>query len=134
MPNMGCMLGTAYQTLVRQLSVILDRELPETSVPEYMILRSLYCRDGMQQCEIADIIGRNKGVISRTVKGMVEKGFVRTESVSHKCLKVFLTDKGNAVKAKILAIAHSRQKDFEELLGADKLSIFSECLEKIIES
>ena len=134
MPNMGCMLGTAYHCLVGQLAAILDTELPQVSVPEYMILRSLYFRDGMQICEIAGIVGKNKAVVSRTVKEMASKGLVKTEQVSHKCLKVYLTDKAEAIKSTVFAIADNRQRDLETLLGADRIAIFSECLSKIIES
>lgn len=133
MPNLGCMLGTAYQCLVRKLEAILKKELPEITVPEYMILRSLYYRDGMQQCEIGEIVGKDKGMVSRTVKGMAAKGLVSTECVSHKCLRVYLTSKAEGLKSTVLSIADSRQKELETLLGSDRLSIFSECLKKIIE-
>ena len=131
---MGCMLGTAYQTMVGQLDEILRKELPEVTVPEYMILRSLYFRDGMQQCDIGEMVGRNKGVISRTVKGMASKGFVCTDSESHKCLKVYLTPKAYAMKAKILEIAAERQNTLEKLIGPENISLFSDCLKIIIES
>lgn len=134
MPNMGCMLGTAYQCLVGQLGSILEKELPGVSVPEYMILRSLYSCNGLQQCEIGEIVGKDKGAVSRTVKGMISKGLVRTESVSHKCLKVFLTPEAESIRKTVLRIADSRQRALEEILVSDKISIFSECLVKIIES
>ncbi|MDE6311452.1 MAG: MarR family transcriptional regulator [Muribaculaceae bacterium] len=134
MPNVGCMIGTAYQCLVGQLDEILREELPEVTVPEYMILRSLYFRDGMQQCDIAEMVGRDKAVVCRTVKAMVSKGYVRTESESHKCLRVFLTSKAESVKAKVLQIAAGRQKALESVIGPECVSVFSDCLKKIIES
>lgn len=134
MPNMGCMLGTAYQTLVIQLDSILREELKEVTVPEYLILRTLYFKDGIQQCEIGEILGKDKGQICRTVKIMTQKGLAKTEAVSHKCVKVYLTPKAEAMKAKVMDIAASRHRSLENLLGADAISIFSDCLKKIIES
>ncbi len=134
MPNMGCMLGTAYHCLTGQLADILETKELEISVPGYMILRSLYFRDGMQLCEISEMVGKNKGVVSRTVKEMTKQGLIRTEQVSHKCLRVFLTPKAESIRETVFTIAAERQQALENLLGPERLSVFSECLRRIIKS
>ncbi len=134
MPNLGCMLGTAYQVLVGQLGAILEQEVPEITVPEYLILRALYSKDGLQQCEIAEAIGKDKGAICRSVKALVKKDMVRTEALSHKCLKVYLTPKAESLKGTILDIANRRQRALEEICSSEELSTFRSCLSRIINS
>ena len=134
MPNMGCMLGTAYQTLVTGLAEILNKEGCGITVPEYMVLRALYTRDGMQQCEIGEMVGKDKGAVCRTVKSLEAKGLVRTEQVSHKCLKVYVAEKGEVLKPTIMQIAEARDKTLSEMLSQNELSVFRSVLEKIISS
>ncbi|MDE6007013.1 MAG: MarR family winged helix-turn-helix transcriptional regulator [Muribaculaceae bacterium] len=132
-PNSGCLVGTAYQKMVSDLNEILREKVKELSVPEYMVLRSLYHRDGLQQCEICDIIGKDKGAVCRTVKSLIRKELVYAEIISHKCLKVYLTPKGESLRSEILKIADERERDLETLLGPKDLKIFLSCLKKIIE-
>lgn len=134
MPNVGCMVGTAYQVMVAQLDRKLADEGLELSVPEYMILRALYTRDGMQQCEIGTMLGKNKGAISRCVATMVRKNLVATEPVSHKCLRVYLTAESRRLKPRILEIARQRQQALESMLSPDEINGFVSALKKIIET
>ncbi len=133
-PNMGCMLGTAYQVLVARLAAKLEKEHCDITVPEYMVLRALYSRDGMQQCEIGEMVGKDKGAVCRTVKSLETKGLVTTEQVSHKCLKVYISEKGRAVEPKIIGIAEEREKSLSEILTPEELSSFRAILTKIIKA
>lgn len=133
MPNMGCMLGTAYQVLVSELAAVLAARGLEITVPEYLILRALYTRDGMQQCEIGAIINKDKAAISRCVTSMERKGLVRTESVSHKCLRVYLTAESREIEPEIHAVAQDRQHALEALMTPDEITTFATVLKKIIQ-
>lgn len=132
MPNAGCMLGTAYQILASQLAGKLTEAGLALTVPEYMILRALYTQDGMQQCEIGSMLGKDKGAISRCVTTMVRKKLVTTESVSHKCLRVFLSPEGHRIRDIILTIADERHRALESLLTPDEMNCFATVLKKII--
>lgn len=134
MPNVGCMVGTAYQVLVGQLAETLASAGVDLSVPEYMILRALYTRDGLQQCEIGSLLGKDKGAISRCVAAMARKNLVATKPVSHKCLRVYLTDESRQLKPIILEIARQRQEALESLMSPDEISCFVNALKKIIET
>lgn len=134
MPNVGCMVGTAYQVMVAQLDRKLADEGLDLSVPEYTILRALYTRDGMQQCEIGMMLGKDKGAISRCVASMARRKLVATEPVSHKCLKVYLTDESRRLKPRILEIARQRQQALESMLTPDEINGFVSALKKIIET
>ncbi len=132
MPNVGCMLGTAYQTLVSQLAVELEKAKLDITVPEYLILRSLYTQDGLQQCEIAAIVGKDKGAVSRCVATMIKKGLVTTECVSYKCLRVSLSPTGEAIRPKVLEIAKTQDNALSSILTSEERSIFATVLKKII--
>ncbi len=133
MPNVGCMLGTAYQTLVSQLAEELAKSKLGITVPEYLILRALYTQDGMQQCEIASMVGKDKGAVSRCVASMIKKGLVTTECVSYKCLRVYLSSQGKAIEPTVMAIAKSRHETLSSLLTPEERAIFATVLKKIIQ-
>lgn len=86
MPNVGCKLGAAYQRLLTELAGALGNEKLPVTPAEYLVLRAVFSEDGMQQCEIAELIGKDKGTVCRTVASLERKGFVTTQSVSHRCL------------------------------------------------
>ncbi len=132
MPNVGCMLGTAYQTLISQLAEELEKAKLDITVPEYLILRSLYTQDGMQQCEIGTMVGKDKGAVSRCVASLIKKGLVTTECVSYKCLKVYLSPLGEEIKPKVLEIARLRHEALSNLLTPEERTIFATVLKKII--
>ncbi len=134
MPNTGCMLGTAYQTLLSRLSETLSAYGLDLTPPEYMVLRALYTSDGMQQCDLAAMIGKDKGAVCRSVAAMVKKGLLRTEAVSHKCLRVYIAPKGREIEPKIMAVARARQEALASLLTPAELSTFDTVLKKIIDS
>lgn len=133
MPNLGCLVGTAYQTMVSELSKRLRESSLGITGSEYLVLRALYTRDGMQQCEIAEMIGKDKGAVCRTVKSLEDKLFVRTEPVSYKCLRVYLTDKGSEAKSEVMEIARERHSSLAGLLTPEELAIFEQTLRKIIQ-
>ncbi len=133
MPNLGCMLGTAYQCLLGRLSEALFDAGLDITTAEYLILRALYTSDGMQQCEICSLINKDKGAVSRCVAGLVRKGLVVTESVSHKCLRVFLSPEGRRIEPEVMKVARLRHDDLAGILTSDEVGALTEILSKIIE-
>ncbi len=132
MPNTGCMIGTAYQTLISKLSETLSAYGLNLTPPEYMLLRALYTCEGMQQCELATMIGKDKGAVCRCVAAMVKKGLVSTESVSHKCLRVYVTPLGRDIEPKVMAVAKERHEALTSLLTPEEMTTFDIVLKKII--
>ncbi|MDE6285473.1 MAG: MarR family transcriptional regulator [Muribaculaceae bacterium] len=132
MPNLGCMTGTAYHILEGQLAEALRGAGLDISTPEYLVLRALRNRDGMQQCELGEVIGKDKSAISRTVSGMARRGLVATEQVSHKCQRVWLTDSARAIMPDVLRVAAERHKALTDMCTPEELEAFSAVLKKII--
>ncbi|MDE6393775.1 MAG: MarR family winged helix-turn-helix transcriptional regulator [Duncaniella sp.] len=131
-PNVGCMLGTAYQSLLSELTDALAKAGLDVTAPEYLILRALYANNGMQQCELASQLGKDKGAICRCIKTMAAKGLVVTEPVSHKCLKVYVSDKGQSIRADIMAVADERHRALTSMLTPAEMDTFVSVLQRII--
>lgn len=127
------MLGTAYQTLVSRLGEVLSEAGIHLSVPEYMILRVLYTRDGLQQCEISEVVGKDKGAVSRCIRNMERRGLVRTETVSHKCVKVYLAEAGRKIEWPVMNVARQRHEALLRLLTHDEITVLHRALKIIIE-
>lgn len=132
MPNMGCLVGTAYQAMTGRLNECLKREKLGITVAEYMVLRALYSTDGLQMCQLSDMLGKDRAAICRTVATMAHKGLVRTEPVSHKCVRCCLAPAGTALKPKVLEIAQHQQQALEERFTPEELAIFRRMLRTII--
>ena len=125
-------MGTAFQRLTSQLEKALKESGLDITASEYMIMRALYSSDGLQQCEIADMVGKDKGSISRSVSGLVRKGLVRTEQVSYKCCKVWITEAAVAIRGEVMEIAARRHKALLCLASEKDIETFVRVLNKIV--
>lgn len=131
-PNMGCLLGMAFQTQYTLLSCELVKSGLDITPPEYLILRVLYDNDGLQQCEIASSLGKDQGAVCRSVKELVRKDLVRTEAESHKCRRVYISEKGKSIRPEIMDVAKERQHSLETILTPPELKSLKIALTKII--
>lgn len=133
-PSLGCKIGKAYQIMLGQLAAALTSAGVDITTSEYLVLRAVYSTPGLQQCEIADSIGKDKAAVCRCVSSLEKKGLLATESVSHKCLKIYLTDRAREIEPIIMEVAASRDVALSELLSRENLEIFNKVLDKIITS
>ncbi len=132
MPYVGCLVGAAFQKMTSQLEVELKKaEIPITAA-EYMILRALYSTDGLQQCEICDMVGKDKASICRSVSSLAKKGLINPEPVSYKCVRVWLTDKANEIKPQIMKIADDRHKALTSLASEKEIESFIKILKLLV--
>lgn len=132
MPYVGCLLGSAFQRLSSQLEAALKQSGIPITAAEYMILRALYSRDGLQQCEIVDMVGKDKSAICRSVSSLSKKGLVSTEPVSYKCIRVWLTKKGRDIEPQIMKIAQERQVALENIASPADIDSMIRVLTAII--
>lgn len=133
-PALGCKVGRAYQIMLSQLASALKEADLDITTSEYLVLRAVYNKEGLQQCEIADMIGKDKAAVCRCVAGLVNKGLLEVDSVSYKCLKVYLTDKSREIEPRIMEVAAIRHKALTDLTSLENLEIFNQILDKIITS
>lgn len=132
MPCVGCLMGSAFQRLTVQLEAALKREGLEITSAEYMILRALYSRDGLQQCEIVDMVGKDKSSICRSVSTLAKKDLVITEPISYKCIRVWLTDKAREIRPKVMLIADERHQALLNIATPKDIEAFVRVLKAIM--
>ena len=132
MPCVGCLMGSAFQRLTVQLEAALKREGLQITSAEYMILRALYSRDGLQQCEIVEMVGKDKSSICRSVSALAKKNLVITEPISYKCIRVWLTDKARAIQHQVMQIAEERHKALLKLAPQKDIEAFVRVLKAIM--
>ena len=132
MPYVGCLMGSAFQRLTVRLEAALKREGLGITAAEYMILRALYSQDGLQQCEIVDMVGKDKSSICRSVSALAKKDLVRTEPVSYKCIRVWLTDKAREIRPQVMLIADERHQALLNLATPKDIEAFVRVLKAIL--
>lgn len=133
-PALGCKVGRAYQMMLSQLATALKEADLDITTSEYLVMRAIYSTPGAQQCEIADMVGKDKAAVCRCVAGLEKKGLLTTESVSHKCLKVYPSDQAKELESRIMEVAAKRHQALAELNTPAELEIFTRILDKIINS
>ena len=132
MPYVGCLIGTAFQKLTVELECALHEAGLNMTAAEYMILRALYSSDGLQQCELSEMVGKDKASISRSVAGMVRKGLVHQEQISHKCCRVWLSEAASALRPRIMEIAAERHRELTVLASEGEIATFVKVLKAIV--
>lgn len=132
MPNVGCLLGTAYQIQLALLNSSLRNARLNISPAEYLILRGLYSEDGLQQCDLSDLLGKDKASVSRCVAAMERKGLVRTECISHKCRRVWLTEMSKVIKPEIMEIARQRHDALLNIANKEDMDAFVRVLKQMV--
>ena len=133
-PALGCKVGRAYQVMLSQLVTALNDAGLNITTTEYMVLRAVYSKEGLQQCEISDLVGKDKAAVCRCVAGLVKKDLVAVEQVRHKCLRVYLTEKSRDIKPRIMEVARIRHNALAAVTTPRELELFSSIIERIIES
>lgn len=131
-PALGCLIGKAYQTLLNQLASALSDAGLDLTTSEYLIMRTLYGSDGMRQCDVARMLGKDKAAVCRSIASLEKKGWVRTDAVSHKCLRVHLEAKALELEADVMAVARIRHQALEAIVTPRELAVFHRILNTII--
>lgn len=133
MPNVGCLLGTAYNIEEMRLRAMLQKERLGISPAEYLILRILFSHKEIQQCEISRILGKDKATVSRTIQSLTKKGLVISDQLSYRCCMISLSEKGRSLEPKIIEIAASRNARLSERISKQEQEFLRNILKKIID-
>ncbi|MDE6371115.1 MAG: hypothetical protein K2K92_06470, partial [Duncaniella sp.] len=75
---------------------------------------------------------KDKSAVCRCVSAMEKKGLVKTQPVSLKCLRVFLSQKAHDIRPRVMAVAETRHKALLDLTTPHELEIFMKILKNII--
>lgn len=131
-PNIGCLLGMAYQSEVSRLSVALAEANLNVSPAEYLILRVVAAKGEQQQCDISRLLCKDKASVSRSVHSLAKKRLVNVTPVSYKCCMVALSDAGEKLMPELLKIAKHLQEAMSTKLSEGEVETLRRILETII--
>ena len=134
LPNVGCLLGIAYQAEVSRLAAALREAGIDISAAEYLIMRILYAADGaVQECEISLILIKDKASVSRSIRSLERKGLVLVSQKSYKCSMVSLTEEGERLRHRLMEIAAARHRKLVDRITPEQMDTLREILETIID-
>lgn len=131
-PNLGCLLGMAYQAELSRLGRILNRSGLGITAAEYLIIRLLLAKGALQQCEISRLLNKDRASISRSIKFLERKGYVKINQLSYKCSIVSLTGQGKDIEPRILEIAERQQQRLSDRITPQQMNNLQEILKQII--
>lgn len=131
-PNVGCLLGTAYNLQEARLRSALSTSGLDITPAEYVVLKTLFDRGELQQCEVSRLIGKDKASVSRTVSSLVRKGLVTSNQISYKCSMVSLTSRAESLRGLLFEIASRCHRELEDKISKPQVEILRKILEKMI--
>lgn len=112
--------------LNRQSMRLLDRAAG-LGLPEWRCLAFIGRADRISLNEIADLTGMDRGLISRSVQGLVDKGLVLVarDPSDRRLVCAAVTRKGREVHRAVQPVMHARQvRLLESLSGTDRRALY----------
>ena len=103
------------------------------NVTEWRIMTQLALEPGIPASRICQVIGFNKGPISRTLAVMQKRGLVtiRTDPNDGRTHSISLTAKGRGIHDKVIVVALEREKRLLSCLKADEREVLIDLLRRL---
>ena len=103
------------------------------NVTEWRIMTQLALEPGIPASRICQVIGFNKGPISRTLAVMQKRGLVtiRTDPNDARTHSISLTARGRSIHDKVIVVALEREKRLLSCLKADEREMLIELLRRL---
>ena len=103
------------------------------NVTEWRIMTQLALEPGIPASRICQVIGFNKGPVSRTLAVMQKRGLVtiRTDPKDGRTHSISLTAKGRTIHDKVIVVALEREKRLLSCLKADEREVLIELLRRL---
>lgn len=116
----------------------LERSMDEIGLHggQVFVLFELWRQDGLRQIDLAERLGLSPPTVNKTVKGLIESGFVTRDRVEDdaRSTRIFLTQDGTAIRDAIEEQWHDLEEEtLANLTDTEKLMLF-QLLKKLRES
>ena len=132
--SLGYLLDRTLWALSNSLNVALKNEGIDLPHSQYLVLRTLFEKDGLSQNEIAAHLHKDAAAIKRTVDYLEQKGLVVRKTVAHSKYNVFLTEKSLSLQSKIMLIVDKVFSNALINVSEDMVNISIQVLETIYTS
>ena len=103
------------------------------NVTEWRIMTQLALEPGIPASRICQVIGFNKGPISRTLAVMQKRGLVtiRTDPNDARTHSISLTARGRSIHDKVIVVALEREKRLLSCFKADERELLIDLLRRV---
>lgn len=103
--TLGYYIDRALNVMVKRLNRLFAEHNIDLQHSQYTILKVLWCRDGISQSQLSKILGKDPAAISRALKYLEQKGYIKKESRDSKTNAIFLTEYADSRKDEIERMA-----------------------------
>lgn len=99
--TLGYYLDRALNVMVKKLNRLFAEHHIDLQHSQYIILKVLWCRNGLSQSQLSKILGKDPAAISRALNYLEQKGYIKRENLNSKTNAVYLTDYADSRKDEI---------------------------------
>lgn len=103
--TLGYYIDRALNVMVKRLNRLFAEHNIDLQHSQYTILKVLWCRDGISQSQLSKILGKDPAAISRALKYLEQKGYIKKESRDSRTNAIFLTEYADSRKDEIERMA-----------------------------
>jgi DNA-binding MarR family transcriptional regulator len=107
----------------------------DISVPQWVVLRTLYDNDSVTLNEAADLVGVDKSTLSRMIERLVQRGLVnRSEGADRRSLGLSLTPTARKLVPQLAKLADQNDEEFFKTLSTKQREVFLGTIKQLLEA
>lgn len=95
--TLGYYVDRTFTNMVKFLNYELEASGLELQHPQFAILMVISNNEGISQTLLTEYVDRDKASVSRNVRYLEGKGYIRREAINGKKHKIVLTEKGREI-------------------------------------
>lgn len=98
MQTLGYYVDRLLYAMIKRQNQLLRECKSDLQHSEFIVLKMLSALQGASQSQLADVMGKERSGISRTISSLVNKGYVERKSLNGSTYCLTLTEKGTQIK------------------------------------
>ena len=107
----------------------------DISVPQWVVLRTLYDNDKVTLNEAADLVGVDKSTLSRMIERLVQRVLVnRSEGADRRSVGLSLTPAARKLVPQLAKLADQNDEEFFKTLSPKQREVFLGTIKQLLEA
>jgi DNA-binding MarR family transcriptional regulator len=107
----------------------------DISVPQWVVLRTLYDHDNMTLNQAAELVGVDKSTLSRMIERLVQRGQVnRAEGADRRSVELTLTPAAKRLVPQLAKLADQNDEEFFKTLSPKRRNEFLGTIQQLLEA
>lgn len=134
--SFGRKMGMAHTAMVRHLGKLMQENNIPVTPEQFGVLTHLWQKEGLHQTELASCTNRNRANVTRILDILEREGLVqrKDDETDRRVFRIFLTEKGRALKEPTAKCAQQSIADALNGLTAKEIETCAKVLLKIKEN